>query len=544
MTFPLSQTAEDWVDRTFDGLGVEQKLGQMLIPMLGPVGDWSDPHKEFKGVQPGAVHMLPGKKEDMPAAMARQQDYCDIPPFITGDLESGAGQAVHGTTVFPWPCSIAAAGDGELAYESGKASAVEGGAAGYHWSFGPVVDINGTRHSPIVNTRSFGDDVDRVIAFSSQVMRGIQDHGMIATAKHFPGDGYDDRDQHICTSVNPLSRDDWFRLSGRAFQAVIDAGVMAVMVGHISLPAFDPGDGSSPDTAPPSPVSRPLITGLLREQMGFEGLVVTDGLNMGGITQWADRETMLAACVNAGCDMLLFVDAPRDHALLVKAFEAGRILEERIDAAVRRILRAKAHLGLHEEAPAPVSDQATTGTVVPRKGEFETVARAIAEKALTLVRDRTGVLPLDLGPGKKVLNYHLRSLPDELNVDGVDGLLAATGVEVVRITESDTDNMPTPDTIDSFDAVIINFVFCPRWMTNCIRPSGQCMGALAGLLGLRHPKTVAISYGSPYVHHEVPAVPACINAYSPDPHTQRAVVKLLQGKIKAVGTSPVELEMG
>ena len=532
MTFALSQTAEDWVDSTFDGLAIEQKLGQMLIPMLGPVGDWSDPRKEFKGVQPGAVHMLPGKKEDMPAAMARQRDYCDIPPFITGDLESGAGQAIHGATVFPWPCSLAAAGDEELAYESGKASAVEGGASGYHWSFGPVVDINGTRHSPIVNTRSFGDDPDTVIAMSTQVMRGIQDHGMIATAKHFPGDGFDDRDQHICTSVNPLSRDEWFRLSGRAFQAAIDVGVMAVMVGHISLPAFDPGDGSGPDTAPPAPVSRPLITGLLRERMGFEGLVVTDGLNMGGITQWADRETTLTACVNAGCDMLLFVDAPRDHALLVKAFESGRIPEERIDAAVRRILRAKAHLGLHEDEPAP--EQVPTG-------QFEPAAQAIAEKALTLIRDRTGVLPLELGPGKKVLSYHLRSLPNEYNVDGMDELLEATGAEVVRITESDTENMPTPDAIDSFDAILVHFVFCPRWMTNCIRPSGQCMGALAGLLGLRHPKTVVISYGSPYIHHEVPAVPACINAYSPDSHTQKAVVKLLQGEIEATGTSPVDL---
>lgn len=530
----LSQSAETWVNQTLERLTVEEKVGRLLVPMLSPTGEWSDPNKEFKGIKPGGVHVFAGTAEELRAATARVQACCGTPTLITGDMECGAGRVVRGGTLFPEFCSLAATGDEALAYAMGEAVAVEGRACGYHWSFSPVVDINGTPYSPIVNTRGFGDDPEKIVALSVSVIRGMQEHGMIATAKHFPGDGFDDRDQHICTTVNPLNEEDWFRWSGRMFQAAIDAGVMSIMVGHIALPFLDPGDDRR--GAPPATVSRRIITDLLREKMGFEGIVVTDAMNMSGITQWADRESILAACVNAGCDMLLFPDTARDHAHLLRALEAGRISEERLDQSIRRVLRIEARMGLHEQA----------GSVEPPSAEtserFEVAARTVAEKALTVVRERSHVLPLNPGPGKKVLSFHVRSMPEESHVDDMDRLLAATGAEVVRATEADLKNLPTVDTVNDFEALIIHFVFCPRWMTNRIRPNGTYMGAVAGLIGLQHPRTIVVSFGSPYVHHEVPAAPTYINAYSCDLHTQQAVLKLLRGEIEAVGVSPVDLD--
>jgi len=530
----LSDSAEQWVERTLAGLSVERKLGQLLVPMIGPTGQWSDPHKEFADVQPGGIHMLPGTRDEVRAAAARMQEYAEVPVLLTSDLETGAGVGARGAVVFPETLSLAAADDEALAYEMGRAAAVEGRDCGLHWSFGPVADVNGHPFSPIAATRTLGDDPERVTRLALQILRGHQDNGLAATAKHFPGDGFDDRDQHICTSVNPLSMDEWFRLSGRPFQAAIDAGVLAVMCGHISLPACDPGDGSGPEAAPPAAVSRKIITGLLRERMGFEGVVVTDGLNMGGITQWGPREEMLTACLRAGCDMLLFVDAPRDFAHLRGAFAKGLLPEELIDEHVRRVLRLKAHLGLHESTaatPAPPESHAA----------FAAAAKAVAERSLTLVKDATGVLALRLGPGSRVLSFHIRAFPDERDVDGVDELLRATGAEVVRATEEDGELLATPDTADSFDAILMHFVFYANWMTNRIRPNGNYMRAVAGQAGLRHPRTIAISYGWPYIHYELPLLPVCINAYSSDPLTQQAVVRLLLGEIPPRGVSPVNL---
>ena len=535
MTIELSASTEQWVEQTLAGLSVDQKLGQLLLPMIGPVGQWSDPHKEFGDVQPGGIHMLPGTQDEVRAATARMQEYADIPVLITADLESGAGIGARGAVAFPEPLSLAAANDDALAYEMGRAAGVEGRDCGLHWSFGPVADVNGHPWCPIAATRTLGDDPERIARLMVQILRGQQDSGLIATAKHFPGDGFDDRDQHVCTTVNPLSMDEWFAASGRPFQAAIDAGVPAVMCGHISLPACDPGDGGGPDAAPPAAVSRKLLTGLLRERMGFDGLVVTDGLNMGGFRQWGPREDMLVACLEAGCDMLLFVDAERDMAHLRSAFDKGRLSEELIDEHVRRILRLKAHLGLHESTapiPAPSGSHA----------EFEAAATAVAERSLTVVKDATGALPLQLGPGSKVLSFHLRAFPDERDVDGVDELLRAKGVEVVRATEADTESLPTDETADSFDAILMHFVFYANWMTNRIRPNGNYVRAMTGAACLRHPRTVAISYGSPYIHYELPLLPVHVNAYSSDPRTQQAVVRLLLGEIQPQGVSPVDLD--
>jgi len=528
-----TQTFE-WVEQTLASLTLEQKIGQLLHPALWPNVSEEDWERALGTVEPGGVFLFSGKKGEFQKATHWLQARFPVPVIISSDLENGAGYMVEDATRFPDLMSLAATDDERLAFEMGRAAAVEGRACGVHWSFGPVVDININPYAPGPNTRSLGDDPDRVARLSTAMIRGMQESGLAATAKHFPGGGCDDRDPHICTTINPLRMDQWFALSGRMFQEAIDAGVWSVMIGHTSLPAWDPGDGAHLQHAPPAVLSHKLITGLLRERMDFQGVIITDAMNMGGVTSWGPFEEIIPAAIESGCDMILFSVVERDFPILKRAVEEGRLTEGRIDESVRRILALKERLDLHVDAdPRPLSSE--------DGDHFRQISQEIAARAVTLVRDDEGVLPLRLEEGTRVFSYHLRGDPDS-NVDGFDDLLRARGVEVTRCDESELGKLPSLDELAGFDVLLINGVFRPSWGTNRIRPAGNYMRDVWELINSHHPRLVFVSYGSPYLLYDMPNLPLVINAYSPDENTQRAVLKLLTGEMEAQGQSPVELE--
>jgi len=528
----LSMTSE-WIEQTLANMTLDQKLGQLLHPNIWP-GIPADELLDVLGdVEPGGMFLHPGKMEAFQKTTRWLQDRFPVPVIVSSDLESGAGCMVEGATCFPDLMSLAATDDEELAFEMGRAAAVEGRACGVHWAFGPVVDISANPHNPGANTRSLGDDPDRIVRLSTAIIRGMQQNRLCATAKHFPGAGFDDRDPHICTTINPLRMDQWFASSGRMFQEAIDAGVWSIMIGHDALPAWDPGDGAHIQHAPPATLSRKLITGLLREKMGFQGVIVTDALNMGGVTSWGRSEEIIPGVIEAGCDMILFSSAKRDLALLKRAVEDGRLTEARIDESARRILALKETLGLHQNRAAPSLSLADSE-------RFRRASQEIAEKALTLVRDRNGALPLELERGTRVLSYHLRGDPDVNHVDAFDDLLRARGVEVARFDEREQGKLPA--NFDDFDVVLMSVVLGPVWGTNRIRPAGNYMRDVWALINSHHPRLVCVSYGSPYLVYEMPRLPLVINGYSPDLDTQNAVLRLLTGEIEATGKSPVDLD--
>ncbi len=505
-----------------------------MHPALWPNVSEEDWERALGTVEPGGVFLFSGKKGEFQRATHWLQARFPVPVIISSDLENGAGYMVEDATRFPDLMSLAATDDERLAFEMGRAAAVEGRACGVHWSFGPVVDININPYAPGPNTRSLGDDPDRVARLSTAMIRGMQESGLAATAKHFPGGGCDDRDPHICTTINPLRMDQWFALSGRMFQEAIDAGVWSVMIGHTSLPAWDPGDGTHLQHAPPAVLSHKLITGLLRERMDFQGVIITDAMNMGGVTSWGPFEEIIPAAIESGCDMILFSVVERDFPILKRAVEEGRLTEGRIDESVRRILALKERLDLHVDAdPRPLSSE--------DGDHFRQISQEIAARAVTLVRDDEGVLPLRLEEGTRVFSYHLRGDPDS-NVDGFDDLLRARGVEVTRCDESELGKLPSLDELAGFDVLLINGVFRPSWGTNRIRPAGNYMRDVWELINSHHPRLVFVSYGSPYMLYDMPNLPLVVNAYSPDENTQRAVLKLLTGEMEAQGQSPVELE--
>ncbi len=524
----------EWVERTLAKMTLDQKIGQLLHPCIQPSASEKERVEMLDSIEPGGLFLFAGHRKELQEITDWFQGRSSIPLIISADLENGAGKVVEDATSFPALMSLGATGDEQLAFEMGRAAAVEGRSCGIHWSFGPVVDISANPLNPGTNTRGFGDDPDLIARLSKAMIRGMQENGLCATVKHFPGSGFDDRDAHICNTLNPLRMDQWFALSGRMFQEAFDLGVWSVMVGHISLPAWDPGDGGHMQYSPPATLSRRIVTNLLRERMGFEGVIITDALDMAGVTSFGPFEDLIPGVIEAGNDMILFSSVKRDFEILKRSVENGLLTEARIEESVRRILSLKQVLGLHE-------DQRKLPLSMEDREHFENASRHIAEKALTLIVDRNNVLPLKLDKGVSVLSYHVRGDP-ELNVNTFDDLLRERGVEVSHFNEQDIGKLPKTEELLDFDVVLINAVFEPSWGTNLIRPAGNYMRDVWALIASHHPRLALISYGSPYLHYEMPHVPLMLNAYSADLNTQRAVLRFLLGEIEATGVSPVNLE--
>lgn len=531
---PFDQPSE-WVEATLGRLSTRQKLGQLLHPIITMDSSPEAIRRQCAGLEPGGASLNSGTAAQCLECTTALQQLTQVPILIGTDFENGPGRIVQDATQFPDFLGLAATGDERLAYEMGRSGALEGRALGVHWSFSPVVDINAHPFNPITNTRGLGDDPELIMRLAVPNIRGMQENGMAACAKHFPGDGFDVRDQHICTSINPLRLDEWFRLSGRMFQTAIDAGVWTIMIGHIALPAWDPGDGLRPESAPPATLSRRLVTDLLRGRLGFRGLVVTDALNMGGVTTRADREDLILGAMEAGADLLLFAEMEPDFAILEAALDDGRLSLERVEQSVRRILRIKELLGLHQRRePLPLAPEI--------KQSFQQSASAVAENMLTLVSDPQSVLQQPLKAGDRVYCFHVRG-DAGYNVDGLDDLLRRRGLEVTHGQEGmEWHEFPTEAELLQYDAVLVNLVFGPTWGTSRIRPNGNYQRDLWRLYGMRLPRVISISFGSPYLHFEYPHAPVWLNAYSPDPTTQAAVVRLLCGEIPARGHSPVRLD--
>ncbi|MFX0126384.1 MAG: glycoside hydrolase family 3 protein [Candidatus Hodarchaeota archaeon] len=525
---PLNLYSE-WVTKKLNSLTLEEKIGQLLHPSIDPATTPSEIKELLLNIDVGGVFLFPGTAENFSKTITFLQQHFNTPVIISSDLENGPGHMIQGTTVFPYLMSLAATDDETLAYGMGRSSALEGRLYGVHWAFGPIVDVNANPDNPITNTRSLGDNPNKISRLSCALIQGMQENGLCATIKHFPGDGLDDRDPHICTVVNPLSQDDWFKISGKPFQDAIDFGVWSVMIGHIALPALETNN----ETNIPAQVSKALITDLLRNKMGFNGLIITDAIEMAGLTSYKPIEEILVETINAGCDMILFSKVKRDFAILKKGLEENKIPIERIDDAVRRILSLKERLGLHK-------DVGTKKVGYDELNSFRQISQTIADKAITLVKNNKNLIPLNIKKGSKLLSYHIRSSPEN-NVDLLDELLKNEGYEITRKIELDEKTFPLFDKLNQYEFILINIVFNPIWGLGRIRIGGTFMRKLWFMMNTHRERMIITSFGSPYLLYDLPWADTYINAYSPDINTQKSVVDILLGRKQAVGTSPVDI---
>ncbi len=527
---PLNSAQQPWVDKTLSKLSLEECVAQILLPKIDNDASVDQLLRDMEKIPFGGLFVWGAEADTHRRRLARIQAASPIPVVVAADLENGAGYVVHGMTQFPDTMAVAAADREELAYAMGKASAIGGRSVGIHWTFAPVVDVNVHPDNPIANSRSLGDHPDRVSRFASAIVRGMQDHGLAACAKHFPGDGIDDLDQHISTSVNSLSLEDWKRISGRAFSAAFAAGSYSTMIGHIALPAWD-GETDRRGALRPATVSRRITTDLLRGEMKFEGLAVTDDMNMGGVAGYMNARDRVVGCIAAGCDMLLFPYLERDYKVLLAAIRSGELTEERVREAARRILEFKARLNLHTGercGPAPTAAQ---------QNEFDAASRQMAEGAIACARNTGNVLPLrELKRGDRVLTITLTN--DCLELHDVDRELAARGFSVEHITNPGCFSIN--HRIGEFAAIFVNFTFKAHWGVGSPRSVGPHNRLFMGGIEMEHPRVIFTSFGSPYVLRQFMALPNLVNTHSSSPISQRAAVAAWLGEIPMTAKSPVQ----
>jgi beta-N-acetylhexosaminidase len=536
------RTFSPWVTQTLASLTLDEKLGQLLHPNVRPTVTPEEYRASLPPVRVGGMFIFTGSTEDFVRTAHLIQDGPGLPVVVSSDLESGAGRMIAGATSFPDLLAVGAADDEALARTMGEATAVEGRAYGVHWTFGPVVDINGHPGNPIANTRSLGDDTAKVTRMARALVAGMQAHGMAATVKHFPGDGWDDRDQHLVTSINPLTKDEWDRSSAVPYKETFADGCWTTMIGHIALPAVDGGDPTDPNGPPPAILSKKITTDLLRGELGFDGLVISDAIQMNGtLSRVRNTYDIVVKMINAGNDQLLFCEAKRDFEHLQKAVACGDITLARVDEACARVLELKEKLGFAADPASarPAADPAAV--VAAHHARYSQAARGIADAALTLVKS-DGSVPAKLSRGDKILVVHQRSNP-EYHVDGVDDLLKAEGFVVDRHTEAESPYTLHDLDYDQYKLVLFLWNIGPTWGTNFIRPAGAWARSV-WFVRQHQPKCpfVHVSFGTPYLVHDVPWADTMVNAYSPDVHTQAAVVDWLLGRQKATGVSPVDLD--
>jgi beta-glucosidase-like glycosyl hydrolase len=438
--------------------------------------------------------------------------------------------------------AVGAAGDEHLAFEMGRITAVEGRALGVHVNFAPVADVNNNPRNPVISIRSFGEDPTRVGAMVSAYTRGLQQGGMLATLKHFPGHGDTAVDSHLGLPIieHPRTRLDATELP--PFRAGVAAGAAATMVAHIELPALDPAKG-------PATFSKPIVTGLLRGDLGFSGLIITDSMTMNAISDMAEPGEAAVRAVEAGADIVLHSPDPRAAFKGLKsAVESGRLNRAAFDASVRRILTAKARMGLHRARTAPL-DSVTT-----RVGgrQHLAAARAISEKSITLLKDEGNRVPLRLPPGASVLYLSVLDYPSGWRIAAPSrALIPALKKRWSATTSVEISDRSTPNEIElvrtmasRYDALVAG-VFVrtasASGRMDLAAPVVKLLQDLARGSARRSQPMVTMFFGNPYAAMFVPDLPAALLTYDFSDLAEESAVRALAGEMAIGGRLPIAL---
>jgi beta-N-acetylhexosaminidase len=539
-------------------MDLETKIGQLFCPIITN----PDPNEVLQkmgevGVKPCGYMARPFPGAQVQNLHRVLQEQAEIPLLLAANLEKGGnGIALDGTS-YGAQLEVAATDDETMAYRLGLVAGREGRAAGCNWALAPIIDIDYNHNNPITNTRTYGSDPERVLRMARAYMKGVQECGLAVSIKHWPGDGVDGRDQHLVTSVNTLSVEKWDATFGKIYQGMIDAGAETVMSAHIMQPAYT--RKMNPDIKDteimPASLSPELNIKLLREQMGFNGLVVTDATPMAGMVAAMQREKAVPATIMAGCDIFLFtMNLKRDYEWMLKGIQTGALTMERLDEAVTNILAFKAALKLHQ--------QKVDGTLVPDESalsilncaEHSTWAKECADKAVTLVKDTQALLPLTVEKHKRILLYVLGDTGgymDEgggINVKFIE-LLTENGFEVDKFDYSQLSGLNMWDSVlmadplghlKNYDLVLYFASLKTASNQTTVRINwAQPMGADVPKFVHEIP-TLFVSVDNPYHLRDVPMVKTFINGYSSNEHVVEALVEKLLGKSSFKGVNPVD----
>lgn len=551
--FYLSDNDLEWVRASLGSMSAEEKAGQLFFLIA------YEPDKEYidkitKTIRAGGVMCRSMEKNKLLETVALLQRSSSVPLLISANLEAGGNGICSQGTKVGSQMMVAACGKEEYAADLGAVCAEEGLSVGANYAFAPIADIDYNFRNPITNTRTFGSDPDAVLRLSSAYIRECQGRGMACSAKHFPGDGRDERDQHLCATVNDLSPEEWDKTYGKIYKTLIYEGVKTVMVGHIMQPAYSKklNPSLSDGDILPASLSKELLQGLLRDKLGFNGLIISDATTMAGFDVSMPRDQAVPACIAAGCDMFLFAkNLEEDYSFMLNGIKEGIITPERLDEAVARILALKASLKLHKKDNVPSLERAenTLG-----KEEHRRVAERVAEGSIALVKDTQKILPLDKNKIKNVLVYDIESGENALGYartagvyDMIEPLLKAEGFNVTRFVPAQGKEGKTAryfDTAGKYDLIL--------YVCNLATKSNQTTVRIEWLnpMGVNVPRfvksvpTVFVSTENPYHLLDVPMVKTYINTYGMNAYTLPRLIDKLMGRSAFTAKQPVDAFCG
>ena len=556
--YRLDPPGDDWYDgrgwaqQTLESLTLEDKVSQLMMPIL--MGDFA-PQGTSAGRRAralveehrvGGIIISVGSPTEVAAKLNWLQSLSALPLLIGSDLEAGAGfrfdGVIHaptniwlgGATRFPALMAVGASGDPGMAYEMGRVTALEARAIGVHVPFAPVLDVNNNPENPVINVRSFGEDPQRVGALGAAFVRGVQDHGAIATAKHFPGHGDTGVDSHLALPVIRVSRERMDSVELLPFRRAVDVGLGAVMTAHITVPEMT--GARTPATLAPE-----VLTSLLRDDMGFSGLVFTDAMDMAAVDRMFERGDAAVRALEAGADVILMPpNLGAARAGIIAAVESGRLSEARIDRSVGRILRAKESLGLHRRRAV---DLDRVRTVVGIEAH-QAVARRVADLSVTVLKDERELLPLIGTPGANVYSVTYRRPTDLRAGRSFNTRLRQTyrRLRTVNVepgtTRSEYDNILAR--ARSMDLTVVSLHVGVRTASGSVALPEPALRFIRALAESSTP-SIVVAFGNPYLLSEFPGVQTYMTAWSGVPVAERAAADAILGRIAVTGRAPTRI---
>jgi beta-N-acetylhexosaminidase len=564
-----SREALKWADKELRRMSIEEKIGQLISVGVNATflnRDSEAFHTLKRQVEEnhiGGIILFRGPVYESVVLMNRMQQLAKYPLLISADLEAGAGMRFDDTVNFPWNMAVGATGNPDYARRQGEVTAREARAMGIHQIYAPVVDVNNNAANPVINVRSYGEDPLEVARFSAAFTEGAQKGGVVATAKHFPGHGDTAIDSHRGLPEINVARERLDSVELVPFRAAIKAGVGSVMVAHIGLPQLDPtkvsplppekrirpidtdeaGEIAAENVSTPASVS-PTIGRLLRNDLKFNGLIVTDAMSMSGLTIYFTQDEVAVRALEAGADMLLKpADNDAAHRGVREAVRNGRLTEQRIEESARKVLAAKYDLGLVNQRVTPLDE---IDRIVGGR-EVLALARDIAEHAITLVRNDQNLVPLNNSTANfRIFNLAITNGDDRLWISNsftIAMTQAGRKLETVVLDDrsSDADVEKALEKAKAADLVIASLYGRVR--------SGQVRSvalpepgakALSAVIRSKAP-VIGISFGNPYLLQNFPELRTYLVSYGDMPSLQQAMARALLGEIDITGRLPISL---
>ncbi|HEX5964496.1 MAG TPA: glycoside hydrolase family 3 N-terminal domain-containing protein [Pyrinomonadaceae bacterium] len=564
-----SSAALKWANDELRKMSLEEKVGQLISVGVNAtfLNQDSDAYRTLKRHveenKIGGIILFRGPVYESVILVNRMQQLSRYPLLVSADLEAGAGMRFDDTVNFPWNMAVAATGNPDFARRQGEITAREARALGVQQIFAPVVDVNNNAANPVINVRSYGEDPADVARFGAAFTEGAQAAGVIATAKHFPGHGDTAVDSHRGLPEINVTRDRLNSVEFVPFQASVNAGVGSVMIGHIALPQID---STSIKPLPRNVKSKPIDTDeageiveekstipatlspvmgrILRNDMKFTGMIVTDALSMSGLTIYFTPEESAVRALQAGADMLLKpADVDATFRGVREAVKSGRIPEQRIEESVRKLLAWKYDLGLVEQRVTPVD---AIDRIVGSRDVLK-LAGEIAERAVTLVRDEDKLLPLkNLKPETRIFNLAITNGDDRNWITNpFVSKLTRSGLKVETIVlderSSDAEVQKAIERAKSAEVVFTSMYGRVRsGQASSVGLPNAGSRALNALIDAKTP-VIGISFGNPYLLQNYPGLRTYLVAYGDMPSLQQAVARALMGEIDIGGKLPISL---